>query len=225
MFARKRLLGRRGRIFCAFLTERSRIIYDYSMPRPKEFDPEAVISRITLLFWEKGFAGTSLDDIMRATRLKKGSLYSSFGNKEKLFTLALKHYAAGGPAQPKAGSGAIDTLVMLYEKLIGGAASPAGRRRGCLIFNSGLEFGAKRSRLTAPVMSEVKRLEGFFRDLLLAAHKAGEIPGNIDPGKAAERAFAAAFTIREISKFKSEPDFLRDIANQALASIGAGKRV
>lgn len=195
------------------------------MPRPREFDSEKVLSKVTLLFWEKGFAGTSLDDIMRATRLKKGSLYSCFGNKEKLFNLALKRYAAQGPSQPRRGTGAVDTLVLLYKELIGGAASPAGRRRGCLIFNSGLEFGAKRSRLTAPVMSEVKRLEGFFRDLLLAAHKAGEIPGNINPGKAAERAFAAAFTIREISRFKSEPDFLRDIANQALGSIGTKKRV
>lgn len=195
------------------------------MPRPREFDPEAVISKVTLLFWEKGFAGTSLDDIMRATRLKKGSLYSSFGNKEELFNLALKHYAARGPVQPERGTGAIDTLVLLFRKLISGAASPSGRRRGCLIFNSGLEFGAKKTRLTVPVLAEVKRLEGFFQHLLLAAFKTGEIPGNIDPKKAAGRVFAAAFTIREISKFKSEPDFLRDIADQALESIGTGKRV
>ncbi len=195
------------------------------MPRPREFDTGEVISKITLLFWEKGFAGTSLDDIMRVTRLKKGSLYSSFGNKEKLFTLALKHYAAHGPAQPERGVGAVETLVLLYRRLIAEAASPAGRRRGCLIFNSGLEFGAESSRLTAPVLAEVKHLERFFRNLLLTAHKDGEIPKRIDPGKAADRAFVAAFTIREISKFKSEPDFLREIADQALKSIGTDKRV
>ena len=207
------------------MTDRSRIMYSCFMPRPREFDPVTVISKVTLLFWEKGFAGTSLDDIMRATRLKKGSIYSSFGNKEKLFSLALKHYAALGPALPERGAGAVDTLVLLYKKLIAGAASPAGRRRGCLIFNSGLEFGPQKSRLTEPVLAEVKQLERFFRNLLLAAHKNGEIPKKIDPKKAADRVFAAAFTIREISKFKSEPDFLRDIADQALESIGTAKRV
>jgi len=195
------------------------------MSRPREFDYTEVISKITQLFWEKGFAGTSLDDIMRATRLKKGSLYSSFGNKEKLFGLALKHYAARGPARPERGAGAVATLVLLYRKLIAEAASPAGRRRGCLIFNSGLEFGAESSRLTAPVLAEVERLERFFRNLLLTARKDGEIPKRIDPRKAAGRAFAAAFTIREISKFKPEPDFLRDIADRALESIGTDKRV
>ncbi|OIO02992.1 MAG: hypothetical protein COX65_07440 [Elusimicrobia bacterium CG_4_10_14_0_2_um_filter_56_8] len=195
------------------------------MARPPEFDREQVLEKVMLLFWERGFAGTSLAHILKATGLQKGSLYRSFGNKEKLFSMALRRYAALGPPLPAGKSRAIDKLVFLYRHLIAGAASPASRRRACLIFNSGLEFGACKSSLTAPVMAEVRSLERFFLDLLLSAHKAGEIPRSVDPAKAAVSAFAAAFTILEIAKFRPEREFLAVIADQALEAIGTGARV
>lgn len=68
------------------------------MARPVKFYREQVLEKVMLLFWERGFAGTSLNDILNATGLRKGSLYRSFGNKEKLFNLSLQRYSARGPA-------------------------------------------------------------------------------------------------------------------------------
>ena len=57
------------------------------------------------------------------------------------------------------------------------------------------------------------------------AVESGEISKKIDIKKASERAFATAFTIREISKFKPNEDFLSNIANSFFESIGSSERI
>jgi TetR/AcrR family transcriptional repressor of nem operon len=195
------------------------------MARPREFDREDIVAKITNLFWERGFKGTSLDDIVKATGLKRGSLYSCFGNKEKLFLLAIEHYSARGPFGSRLGDSTVDTLCIFYSRLIAEANLPGDKRRGCLIFNSCLEFGNKPTRLASVVIKQAKKTELFFRKIVEEAQAKGEIPQNIDTVKAAQRIFAAAFTIREMAKFKPETEFLREIANSALASLGTDKHV
>lgn len=60
------------------------------MGRNKAFNQEEVISVIGEIFVNKGYNGTSLDDIVAGTGVLRGSLYSAFGSKLGMFTLALK---------------------------------------------------------------------------------------------------------------------------------------
>jgi AcrR family transcriptional regulator len=61
--------------------------------RPKSFDRDMTIVDAMLLFWIKGYEATSVKDIEKATGLKTSSLYNTFGGKEQLFVISLKHYA------------------------------------------------------------------------------------------------------------------------------------
>ena len=45
-----------------------------------------------LLFWERGFEGTSMADLTRAMGLHPSSIYAAFGDKHALFQLAVKRY-------------------------------------------------------------------------------------------------------------------------------------
>ena len=45
-----------------------------------------------LLFWERGYEGTSVGDLSEALGIGKPSLYAAFGNKEDLFLEALQLY-------------------------------------------------------------------------------------------------------------------------------------
>lgn len=63
--------------------------------RPKTFDREAVLEAAMLLFWDRGFEQTSVDELAATMGICTSSLYSSFGDKEALFLAAVEHYQAG----------------------------------------------------------------------------------------------------------------------------------
>jgi AcrR family transcriptional regulator len=58
----------------------------------KQFDHDTVVDRAMTLFWRQGYGGTSIHDLEKATRLRRGSLYNAFGDKQGLFVAALKRY-------------------------------------------------------------------------------------------------------------------------------------
>ena len=60
--------------------------------RPREFDTQEALSKAILVFWEKGYRGTSLDDLTEAMEINRPSLYSAFGDKQQLFLMAVDQY-------------------------------------------------------------------------------------------------------------------------------------
>lgn len=60
--------------------------------RPRSFDREAVLGRAMRVFWERGYEGTSIADLLRAMGITPPSLYAAFGSKEQLFREAIAHY-------------------------------------------------------------------------------------------------------------------------------------
>ncbi len=48
------------------------------------------------VFWERGYQGTSLNDLTTATGVNSPSLYAAFGSKEALFREAVALYTAPG---------------------------------------------------------------------------------------------------------------------------------
>ncbi|MEU9819679.1 TetR/AcrR family transcriptional regulator [Pseudonocardia alni] len=59
----------------------------------KQFDVDAALEQAMTVFWERGYAATSVDDLTAATGLGRSSLYSTFGDKETLFLACLERYA------------------------------------------------------------------------------------------------------------------------------------
>jgi AcrR family transcriptional regulator len=55
------------------------------MARPRAFDESEVLFRSKELFAAQGYNGTSIDDLVKATGLLRGSLYKAFGSKRNLF--------------------------------------------------------------------------------------------------------------------------------------------
>jgi TetR/AcrR family transcriptional regulator, transcriptional repressor for nem operon len=60
--------------------------------RPKIFDEQEALNDATNLFWEKGFDATSMDELIRAMGLQRGSFYHHFGSKKDLFIKAFLSY-------------------------------------------------------------------------------------------------------------------------------------
>ena len=60
--------------------------------RPREFCVDDALAKALRVFWEKGYEGTSLNDLTEAMGITRPSLYAAFGNKESLFRKALNLY-------------------------------------------------------------------------------------------------------------------------------------
>jgi len=60
--------------------------------RPRSFDEDKVLGLVIDVFWRKGYEATSMNDLLTATGLHKGSLYQAFGGKHSLFIRALQAY-------------------------------------------------------------------------------------------------------------------------------------
>lgn len=58
-----------------------------------QYDRNDILDKSIDLFWANGYSGSSMQEVVKATGLKPGSIYYSFGNKEELFRLSLERYA------------------------------------------------------------------------------------------------------------------------------------
>lgn len=60
--------------------------------RPRNYDSATALDKIMAQFWRKGYTATSLDELAAETAMKKPSLYAAFGNKERLYQLAMDRF-------------------------------------------------------------------------------------------------------------------------------------
>ena len=104
------------------------------MGRPKGFSREEVLLKAISVFWEQGFAQTTVQDLERATGVNKSGLYTEFKNKEDIFIESLRYYldTRGGEdilsAEPK-GWGNIERFLEIGQTCYNGI-------RGCFSVNS-----------------------------------------------------------------------------------------
>ena len=71
--------------------------------RPLSFDRDAALEQAMHVFWERGYEAASITDLTQAMGITPPSLYTAFGDKEKLFLEAIERYALGpGSAGPRA---------------------------------------------------------------------------------------------------------------------------
>jgi AcrR family transcriptional regulator len=102
--------------------------------RPRGFDRDAALEAAMLLFWRKGFAAASMNDLCDAMSIRSPSLYAAFGSKEALYLEAVEHYVQtiGPPVWDKLAEGStaragVENLLLAgIETLPESGTMPAG---------------------------------------------------------------------------------------------------
>jgi len=77
---------------CKNIAPSSSIRHNEHMGRPKNFSREGVLEKALPVFWEHGFANTSLQELEKATGVNKSGLYAEFADKGDLYLESLRHY-------------------------------------------------------------------------------------------------------------------------------------
>jgi AcrR family transcriptional regulator len=151
--------------------------------RPRGFDRDAALKAAMFLFWRKGFATTSMNDLCGTMGVGSPSLYAAFGSKEALYLEAIEHYVRtqGPPIWDKLAEGATARAGM--ESLLIAATNSLPRSRatpaGCMAVLAAV--GDEWPTAIARVVKKV-RLEmlGTLRARLEAAANKSELPASTD---------------------------------------------
>src|SRR5690348_12128208 len=69
--------------------------------RPRTFDPDTALRQALDLFWERGYEGTSLNDLAQAMGIASASIYACFGSKEELFRQVMALYGTTSGGVPR----------------------------------------------------------------------------------------------------------------------------
>lgn len=60
--------------------------------RPRSFDKDDALEKAMHVFWEKGYEGTTMADLIESIGMKAPSIYAAFGNKDAIFKEVIKTY-------------------------------------------------------------------------------------------------------------------------------------
>ncbi len=151
---------------------------------PRRFSADSALDAAMKVFWTKGFAGASLNDLTEAMGITRPSLYAAFGNKEALFFKALelyqslrKDYLSNALQAPTAWD--------VFEALLRGTLRTQldeGQPRGCFMVLNGMLAGDE----ARPIRDEILRLQAVGRGLLAArferAQREGDLLPTVDAG-------------------------------------------
>lgn len=156
--------------------------------RPRGFDIEAAVERAMGVFWSHGYHGTALPDLLRATKLSRGSLYAAFGGKHALFLRALDRYVADALTRTDAElSSDKDPADGLRTCLAGYVerTSGTGGRRGCLLVATAMELAGHDTEVERRVAGFFKAMETRLAHALSRAKAAGRLADGVEPASAA----------------------------------------
>ena len=156
--------------------------------RPRSFDTEAAVERAMGVFWSRGYHATALPDLLRATKLSRGSLYAAFGGKHALFLRALDRYVADALARIDVELGPRHAPVDGLRTFLAGyvdRTSGASGRRGCLLVATAMELAGHDSDVEGRIRGFFKAMEARVADALSRAKAAGKLADGVEPSSAA----------------------------------------
>jgi AcrR family transcriptional regulator len=153
------------------------------MARTRQFEERQALMAAMLVFWEKGYEGTSIQDLEQAMGLKRTSIYNAFGNKRSLFERVVACYKESVMgALFTALDGAPDIRTGI-KRLLNGALDIHFNEDypgGCLVVLSVLESGQHDEQSSAALANIIKELKRGLQARLAKARKQGELPAELD---------------------------------------------
>src|ERR1700761_9278376 len=156
--------------------------------RPRSFDVDAAVERAMEVFWSRGYHATAVPDLLRATRLSRGSLYAAFGDKHSLFLRALDRYIADAVARMEIEFGPRSEPVDGLRAYLAGyvdRTSGANGRRGCLLVATAMELAGQDAEAGRRVAGFFKAMEARVAAALTVAKTAGRLADGVEPSSAA----------------------------------------
>ncbi len=143
---------------------------------------ERILSEATQLFHQKGFSATSINDLLLATGLKKGSLYFHFSSKEEIGLAVLEQARNGFNGVMDSnlvGSTPAECLTNYFESVFR-SHEKSKFRSGCLFGNTALEISDSEERYSQIVESLFAGWIVRIEDVISDAQEQGQVRDDLE---------------------------------------------
>ena len=177
------------------------------MARLREFDEEKALDAAMQLFWEKGYAATSLSDLTAKMEIQKPSLYSAFGDKEGLFEAALRRYTNLHAANirtklqnEQSVKGAIRTF---FENMVEEEYKKEFSK-GCFCINTMVELAPHNEKFEVLTREHQMYLAVIFQELITKGIRSGELQSDLNAKAVAQTLVTSLIGLTVLMKSRPE---------------------
>lgn len=174
------------------------------------------------LIRERGFCNTSIDDIIRATGVKKGNLYFHFPSKEDLGVAVLEDSKKDFLlflSENLKGNGPLEKLSAFFDAVL----DRHRQRRfvgGCIFGNTALEMSDCNPRFADVIKDVFGAWAGALVPILREAQEAGDLKDSFPPELLAKQIVAAIEGGIMMSRLSKDGRDLRDCLNSLRFFLG-----
>jgi TetR/AcrR family transcriptional repressor of nem operon len=186
--------------------------------RPREFDEGDVLDRAMHVFWSKGYASTSLEDLLNGTGIARQSLYTAFGDKHGLFLKSLERYLDKNARPLRALLQEAPSVAQALRDVFTAIAEDAAteKRRGCMLVNAITELVPGDPAVSELVRANHRFLLATFRMGLERAAKEGELARGADVEELAHYLVAVHQGLRVVARVDQSRAHLKAVVESAL---------
>jgi AcrR family transcriptional regulator len=157
--------------------------------RPPGFDRDEALEAAMEMFWERGYEGTTLEDLQAAMgNISATSFYHAFGSKEALFGQVVQKYqqTVGGPAlKALEESPTAREAVQQMLRLTAESFSRPGKPHGCLLVLGATKCTPANAGPQDYLLSIRRQTPTVLKRRLRRAVADGDLPPSVDIGAVA----------------------------------------
>lgn len=135
------------------------------------------------LFWEKGYAATSLSDLTAKMEIQRPSLYAAFGDKEGLFEAALRRYtnlhAASIRTKLQKEQSVKEAIRIFFENMVEEEYKKESNK-GCFCINTMVELAPHNEKFEVLTREHQMYLSVIFQELIAKGIQSGELQSDVN---------------------------------------------
>lgn len=196
---------------------------DVSRMRPKTFDQVRALEAAMVQFWESGFEGSSMQNLVDRMGISRQSLYDTYGNKRELFEAALKKYRAE-IIEPKLAQ-LSDTSRSPTELIIRHLESIAdGSDRmpvGCLVVRTATEIPVEDAEIGRLLEDCVKMAMHAIQQVIERGQRSGEFDHGRSSRDLAATVIAAGMGLHVMRRLPNQGRVIRPSIDSIMTGLKA----
>jgi TetR/AcrR family transcriptional repressor of nem operon len=193
------------------------------MARPIEFEYDVVIENAMEQFWKDGFEASSIQKLLDATGINRGTLYNSFGDKDTFFKSCVERYNAllKGIVDATLGDKALKAdkaLTSFMDAVVSGL--PARQRSlGCLLVNSLCESIVWNAEIQKLVKDSLNTVRKAVLVRTRELEKGKQLAKGLDGDKAADLVMALYTSVKVGARSGRTPKQLGELSGHTLGTL------